>query len=95
MTKQSRTLPAPSDNEIAFYAYCLWEADGRPHGKHNEHWFQARAQLTAHRQEVQPPARLAPAVEPDVQETIPAAAEEKNNPRKRAAKAVELTLAAA
>ena len=50
MSKLTKNFASPTDEEIAFYAYCLWEADGRPEGKDVEHWFQAKAQLAAHTQ---------------------------------------------
>ena len=37
----------PSQQEIAAYAYHLWEADGRQAGRDAEYWFQAQAQLKA------------------------------------------------
>ena len=95
MTKQSKTFTAPTDEEISFYAYCLWEADGRQHGKHNEHWFQARAQLMAHRQEIQQPVRPAPAVVPDIPKAAMVDTEERQKPRRRAPKASVPSLAAA
>jgi hypothetical protein len=30
---------------IAAYAYYLWEHEGRPAGRADEHWFQAETQL--------------------------------------------------
>jgi len=30
-----------SSDDIAFAAYCLWEQDGRPHGRDQEHWLRA------------------------------------------------------
>lgn len=38
---------ADSENWIKQRAYELWEADGRPHGKHDEHWQQAAAEFKA------------------------------------------------
>lgn len=38
---------ADSDNWIKQRAYELWEADGQPHGKHDEHWAQATAEYEA------------------------------------------------
>lgn len=38
---------ADSENWIKQRAYELWEADGRPHGKHDEHWEQAAAEFQA------------------------------------------------
>ncbi|MCJ8507311.1 DUF2934 domain-containing protein [Rhizobium lemnae] len=38
---------ADSENWIKQRAYELWEADGQPHGKHDEHWAQACAEYEA------------------------------------------------
>jgi hypothetical protein len=42
-------------------AYQLWEDEGRPHGRHDEHWFQAERDLANSRQtlrdEVEKPAK--------------------------------------
>lgn len=35
------------DRRIAERAHALWEEAGRPEGKSDEHWLQAREQLTA------------------------------------------------
>ena len=32
-------------NEIEQRAYFLWEQEGRPHGRHFEHWLRAEAEL--------------------------------------------------
>ncbi len=50
MTKQTKTFTEPTADEIAAYAYKLWEAEGRPDGKDVDHWLQAKAHLTADRQ---------------------------------------------
>ena len=44
------TLQAPTDEEIARYAFHLWESEGRAHGRDVEYWFQAKAHLIARRQ---------------------------------------------
>jgi hypothetical protein len=36
---------SPSDEEIARAAYSLWEKEGRPHGRDQEHWRLAAEQL--------------------------------------------------
>lgn len=36
---------APSDEEIAECAYYIWESEGHPIGKEEEHWNQAKMQL--------------------------------------------------
>ena len=46
-TKTVPSVAKPSDEQIAGSAYCIWENEGRQHGRHVEHWLQAKAQLTA------------------------------------------------
>jgi hypothetical protein len=50
MTKQTKNFNEPTQDEIAAYAYKLWEAEGRPDGRDVDHWLQAKAHLTADRQ---------------------------------------------
>jgi hypothetical protein len=50
MTKQMKNFTEPTQDEIAAYAYKLWEAEGRPSGRDVDHWLQAKAHLTADRQ---------------------------------------------
>jgi hypothetical protein len=50
MTKQMKSFSEPTQDEIAAYAYKLWEAEGRPDGRDVDHWLQAKAHLTADRQ---------------------------------------------
>jgi hypothetical protein len=41
--------PSPIPHEqIALRAQELWEADGRPEGKADEHWLQAENELLSH-----------------------------------------------
>ena len=49
MTKKHKFVP-PTHDEIAIYAYYLWEADGRQSGRDMDYWLQAKAHLTADRQ---------------------------------------------
>jgi hypothetical protein len=37
--------------EIAVFAYCIWEHEGRPDGRALDHWLEAERQLMATRQE--------------------------------------------
>jgi hypothetical protein len=37
----------PSHAEIAWRAYELWEAEGRPHGSELQHWLRAETELIA------------------------------------------------
>jgi hypothetical protein len=50
MSKQLKPFSEPTDEEIALYAYHLWESEGCTNGRDIEHWLQAKAQLTAIRQ---------------------------------------------
>ncbi len=34
------------ETEIAERAYYIWETQGRPHGRDQEHWHQAAAEVT-------------------------------------------------
>ncbi|MEO7675483.1 MAG: DUF2934 domain-containing protein [Verrucomicrobiota bacterium] len=43
------TIQPPNDEEIACFAYHLWEAEGCQHGRDTEYWFQAKAHLIARR----------------------------------------------
>jgi len=38
---------APSDDDVRFHAYLLWQREGRPEGRADEHWAAARAALDA------------------------------------------------
>jgi hypothetical protein len=44
-----RKQPIPSDEEIRARSYMIWEREGRPEGKSEEHWQRARAELAAER----------------------------------------------
>lgn len=53
------------EDQIKRRAYELWEADGRPHGKDQDYWFKAMAEiaaaaLTATAAAVKPPRKRAP-----------------------------------
>jgi hypothetical protein len=37
----------PSEDEIRVRSYLIWEREGRPEGKSEEHWLQAKAELDA------------------------------------------------
>ncbi|MGC9953084.1 MAG: DUF2934 domain-containing protein [Rhizomicrobium sp.] len=38
---------SPSEDEIRIRSYLIWERDGRPEGKSEEHWLRAKAELEA------------------------------------------------
>jgi hypothetical protein len=46
----TKNFQPPTDEEIAHYAYCLWESEGRIHGRDLDYWLQAKAHLTAARE---------------------------------------------
>jgi Protein of unknown function (DUF2934) len=39
--------PSPSEEEIGIRSYLIWEREGRPDGKSEEHWLKAKAELEA------------------------------------------------
>jgi hypothetical protein len=39
--------PTPSEEDIRKRSYLIWERDGRPEGKSEEHWLRAKAELDA------------------------------------------------
>ena len=43
----TRTLAAPTQDQIAACAHLIWEKEGRPQGQEVEYWYQAEAQLKA------------------------------------------------
>jgi|SRR5665213_1713211 len=50
MNNENEKLNAPTNEEIATYAYYLWESDGRQIGHDVDYWLQAKAHLIADRQ---------------------------------------------
>jgi hypothetical protein len=49
MSQDSNGFSTPTAEEIAQYAYLIWEREGRPVGREKEHWLQAETQLLATR----------------------------------------------
>ena len=43
----NQTAIQPTPEQIAVYAYLIWEKEGQPHGRHTAHLFQAERQLKA------------------------------------------------
>jgi Protein of unknown function (DUF2934) len=39
--------PTPSEDEIRIRSYLIWEREGRPEGKSEDHWLRAKAELEA------------------------------------------------
>lgn len=48
-TDSNQQVTTPTKQEIATYAYYLWETEGRQGGKEMDYWLQAEAQLIADR----------------------------------------------
>lgn len=46
----TKTFQQPTDEEIARYAYYLWESEGCVHGRDMDYWLQAKAHLTTTRE---------------------------------------------
>jgi hypothetical protein len=42
-----RVQTGHTDDEIRVRSYLIWEREGRPEGKSEEHWLQAQAKLDA------------------------------------------------
>ena len=40
-----------TDERVRIRAYHLWERDGRPHGRNDEYWMQALAEVQAEEKE--------------------------------------------
>ena len=51
MTTEAKNIQPPTDEEVATYAYYLWESAGRMDGRDVEYWLQAKVLLTAMRQD--------------------------------------------
>jgi hypothetical protein len=43
----SELHPTPSEEQIRVRSYLIWEREGRPEGKSQEHWQRAKAELDA------------------------------------------------
>ena len=50
MTFGSKKFQQPTDEEIARYAYYLWESEGSIHGRDMDYWLQAKTHLTTTRE---------------------------------------------
>jgi hypothetical protein len=46
------------EERIRVLAYAIWEAEGRPDGKHLEHWAEARRLASAEAQQATPQVTL-------------------------------------
>lgn len=50
MTTGLKKVQPPTDEEIARYAYFLWESEGCVHGRDLDYWLQAKTHLTTTRE---------------------------------------------
>lgn len=41
-------MPEPHEDHISRRAYEIWEMEGRPDGRHEDHWVRAVRELAAH-----------------------------------------------
>lgn len=64
--KTEQQVTRPTQQEIAAYAFQLWESEGRQPGRDLDYWLQAEAQLTADRKAdaAVPTAAKAPEAKP-------------------------------
>lgn len=81
--------PAPTQEQIREAAYHLWLKANRPHGREEEFWFQAEAELSKPAPRAKAGAKPAakPVTKTAAKSTSKAAAKKKPAPRKRASKA--------
>ena len=47
MSKKEKKANKPTCEEVSTLAYHLYEQEGRPHGRHVDHWLQAELLLSA------------------------------------------------
>ena len=47
--QQEEAMNKDLDSQIRERAHQIWERENRPHGKHHEHWLQAKAEIEAER----------------------------------------------
>lgn len=73
------------DPKVSRKAYEIWEAEGRPHGRDQEHWHRARAEVDAEKPAKPKRATAKPAAAKPAA-AKPAAAKAKPAPKKPAAK---------
>ena len=45
LNQDDQTRLEPEQEMIAMYAYHIWEQEGRPDGRQEEHWLQAEAHM--------------------------------------------------
>lgn len=55
-------MQSGDEENVRRIAYELWEKEGRPHGRHDHHWDQARHAATPPAAEAQPEQTHAPEV---------------------------------
>jgi hypothetical protein len=96
--KTKNSISDDSQKEIALRAYYIWEREGRPEGREQEHWALAQAEiLSEQRVQKAPPAKAKANGKPAKAEVVkPAKADKPAEPVKAAvaAKAVKTKKAA-
>ncbi|MET0280137.1 MAG: DUF2934 domain-containing protein [Steroidobacteraceae bacterium] len=58
-------MPASDDSHIQSLAHQIWEEQGKPHGRHDEHWHEAERRLAAAKPVEETPAGKAAGLEGD------------------------------
>lgn len=43
--RAKKAAPAHSEETIRDRAYQIWEEEGKPHGRHHEHWLRAEKEI--------------------------------------------------
>jgi hypothetical protein len=79
---------APRDERVGALAYMIWEREGRPEGKAEEHWFLACTIIDAQDSGIELedlPPWLSRAEEPPVQEATKMSGKIVHHPRHKAA----------
>ena len=63
----------PTREEVGLRAYFIWEREGKPQGREQQHWLQALAELKAERDKaIKPPVKTKPAAAPKRKVAAPA-----------------------
>ncbi|MEM6636155.1 MAG: DUF2934 domain-containing protein [Pseudomonadota bacterium] len=53
------SAPLPTEDQIAEAAFFIWQSEGQPEGKSQEHWYRAVAALKSRTAETAKPKRRA------------------------------------
>lgn len=70
-------------------AYTIWEAEGRPEGRHEEHWYRAESEITHEEEAKKSPRRSREAAPPSARPAT--AATKPRQPTRRTQKAPAAT----